>query len=41
MFKLAGGTILIISNKYADELRNIGEPILSQTEAIVDVGFNE
>ena len=37
MFKLAGGSILIISNKYADELRNIGEPMLSQTEAIVNV----
>jgi hypothetical protein len=38
MFKLSGQDILVIPNKYVDELRNMPDHKLSSIQANIDVG---
>lgn len=37
MFKLSGGDIVVLPQKYVDELRNLPDEILSSIQANIDV----
>ena len=39
MFKLSGQDILVIPNRYVDELRNMPDHTLSSIQANIDVSF--